>query len=207
MNLTDIIKGLSPFEKKGATNIGFSSNPLADFAGLIAGRVLYPDINEKKYVNDYCNNSEVYAIIKRIAKTISTVPFYEYSINSKKHLNQYKSLTTNAQTTADLAKAELVRVKALSEIIDSETNKLLQQPNEYQSFSELIENLVGYKLITGNSYLWANRLESGKIQELVVLPSQYVAIVSDGTINGVEAYTFTLVGWDNLPASEVIHMK
>lgn len=207
MNLTDIIKGLSPFEKKGATNIGFSSNPLADFAGLIAGRVLYPDINEKKYVNDYCNNSEVYAIIKRIAKTISTVPFYEYSINSKKHLNQYKSLTTNAQTTADLAKAELVRVKALNEIIDSETNKLLQQPNEYQSFSELIENLVGYKLITGNSYLWANRLESGKIQELVVLPSQYVAIVSDGTINGVEAYTFTLVGWDNLPASDVIHMK
>ncbi len=207
MNLTDIIKGLSPFEKKGATNIGFSSNPLADFAGLIAGRVLYPDINEKKYVNDYCNNSEVYAIIKRIAKTISTVPFYEYSINSKKHLNQYKSLTTNAQTTADLAKAELVRVKALNEIIDSETNRLLQQPNEYQSFSELIENLVGYKLITGNSYLWANRLESGKIQELVVLPSQYVAIVSDGTINGVEAYTFTLVGWDNLPASDVIHMK
>ena len=207
MNLTDIIKGLSPFQKKGATNIGFSSNPLADFAGLISGRVLYPDINEKKYVNDYCNNSEVYAIIKRIAKTVSTVPFYEYSVRNSKSLNQYKSLTTNAQTTADLAKAELVRVKALDEITNSETNKLLQQPNEYQSFSELIENLVGYKLITGNSYLWANRLESGKIQELVVLPSQYVAIISDGTINGVEAYTFTLVGWDNLPASDVIHMK
>ena len=94
MKFTEFVGNLNPFKKKGVANIGFPSNPLADFAGLIAGRVLYPDINDKKYVNDYCNNSEVYAIIKRIAKTISTVPFYEYSINSKKHLNQYKSLTT-----------------------------------------------------------------------------------------------------------------
>ncbi len=49
-----------------------------------------------------------------------------------------------------------------------------------------IESAVGYKLITGNTYIWANRLESGKVAELVTLPSQYVAIISDGTINGVE---------------------
>jgi hypothetical protein len=40
-----------------------------------------------------------------------------------------------------------------------------------------------------------------------VLPSQYVAIISDGTINGVEGYSFTLVGWDQLAANDVIHLK
>jgi HK97 family phage portal protein len=207
VKFTEFVGNLNPFKKKGVTNIGFPSNPLADFAGLIKGRILYPDINDKKFVNDYCNNSEVYAIVKRIAKTVSTVPFYVYSVKNKKAFNQYKSMIANASSTADLAKAELVRVKAIEEVADSPLNDLLQQPNEYQSFSELIENMIGYKLITGNTYVWANRLSNGKVQELVCLPSQYMGIVSDGTINGVEAYTFTLVGWDTLPAKDVIHLK
>ena len=53
----------------------------------------------------------------------------------------------------------------------------------------------------------ANRLANGKVAELVTLPSQYVAIISDGTINGVEGYSFTLVGWDQLDAKDVIHLK
>lgn len=207
MKITEIINGINPFKKKGVTNIGFSSNPLADFSGLIAGRVLYPDLNYKKFVQDYDNNSEVYSIVKRISKTISSVPFYVYSVKNSKELNRYKSMMQNASSGADIAKAELVKIKAIAEVADSPLNKLLERPNEYQSFSELIENMIGYKLITGNSYVWANRLSNGKVAELVVLPSQYVAIVSDGTINGVEAYTFTLVGWDNLPAKDVIHLK
>ena len=71
MKITEIINGINPFKKKGVTNIGFSSNPLADFSGLIAGRVLYPDLNYKKFVQDYDNNSEVYSIVKRISKSIS----------------------------------------------------------------------------------------------------------------------------------------
>lgn len=57
MKFTEFVGNLNPFKKKGVTNIGFSSNPLADFAGLIKGRVLYPDINDKKFVNDYYCNS------------------------------------------------------------------------------------------------------------------------------------------------------
>lgn len=82
---------------------------------------------------------------------------------------RYQSITKNANTTQDLAKAELVRTKAVDEIADSPLNDILEKPNEYQSFSEFIESVVGYKLICGNSYVWANRLENGKVQELVVL--------------------------------------
>ncbi len=206
MNLTDILKAANPFKQKAAPKVTFN-NPFSDFGGLIGGRTLYPELDQQKFVLDYKNNSEVYAIIKRISKTISTVPFYVYQIKNRKELNRYKAMLNNATTTADIAKAELVRVKAVAEIADSELNTLLEKPNEYQSFSEFIESAIGYKLITGNTYIWANRLESGKVAELVTLPSQYVAITSDGTINGVEGYSFTLVGWDQLDAKDVIHLK
>jgi HK97 family phage portal protein len=206
VNLTDILKAANPFQQKAAPKVTFN-NPFTDFGGLIGGRTLYPELDQQKFVLDYKNNSEVYAIIKRISKTISTVPFYVYQIKSKKELARYKSTLANATSTADIAKAELIRVKAVAEIADSPLNDLLEKPNEYQSFSEFIESAVGYKLITGNTYIWANRLESGKVAELVTLPSQYVAIISDGTINGVEGYSFTLVGWDQLDAKDVIHLK
>jgi HK97 family phage portal protein len=207
VNLSEILGKVNPFKQKAAAPIQFNQNPFQDFAGLVSGRVLYPDLNQRKYVLDYENNSEVYSIVKRISKTISTVPFYVYKVKDKKSLNTYKAMIQNSSTGADIAKAEVMRSKAIQEIADSELNTLLERPNEYQSFSEFIENVVGYKLITGNSYIWANRLTSGKVAELVTLPSQYVAIISDGTINGVEGYTFTLVGWDQLDAKDVIHLK
>ena len=77
MNLTDILKAANPFQKKAAPKVTFNTpnNPFADFGGLIGGRTLYPELDQEKFVLDYKNNSEVYAIIKRISKTISTVPF------------------------------------------------------------------------------------------------------------------------------------
>jgi HK97 family phage portal protein len=209
VKLNDILSAINPFQQKATMPGGMINvnNPFADFGGLLVGRTLYPELNQRKFVNDYINNSEVYAIIKRISKTVSTVPFYVYKVKDKKALNRYTSMTKNSTTTQDLAKAELIRVKAISEIADSPLNDLLEKPNPYQSLSEFIESVIGYKLICGNSYVWANRLESGKVQELVVLPPQYMAIISDGTINGVEGYSFTLVGWDFLDAKDVIHLK
>lgn len=209
MKLNDILSAINPFQQKATVPGGMINvnNPFADFGGLLVGRTLYPELNQRKFVNDYINNSEVYAIIKRISKTVSTVPFYVYKVKDKKALNRYTSMTKNSTTTQDLAKAELIRVKAISEIADSPLNDLLEKPNPYQSLSEFIESVIGYKLICGNSYVWANRLESGKVQELVVLPPQYMAIISDGTINGVEGYSFRLVGWDFLDAKDVIHLK
>ena len=209
MNLTDILSAVNPFKQKATNNKdkNLGANPLPNFGGIIGGRPIYPNLDYQKFVADYTLNSEVYSVVKRICKTVSTVPFYVYKVKNRKELNRYKATILNAESTADLAKAEMVRVKALDEIADTPLNKLLEAPNEYQSFSELLENVIGYKLITGNSYIWANRLASGKVSELVTLPPQYIAIISDGTINGVEGYQFTLVGWDKLAKEDVIHLK
>lgn len=86
MKLTDIIKGLNPFSSKAKTPSGMIQvkNPFQDFAGLISGRTLYPELDQIKFVEDYDNNSEVYAIIKRISKTISTVPFTFIRLRTKR---------------------------------------------------------------------------------------------------------------------------
>ena len=207
MKLTDIISSVNPFRQKASSQVNATKNPLPNFGGIIGGRAIYPSLGYQKYIEDYMQNSEVYSVVKRISKTVSTVPFYVYKIKSTKELNRYKSIVENASSTADIARAELARTKAVDEIADSPLNKLLEHPNEYQSFSELLENVIGYKLITGNSYIWANRVGNGKVTELVTLPSQYIAIISDGTINGVEGYRFTLVGWDKIAKEDVIHLK
>jgi hypothetical protein len=208
VNLKDILSATTNlFTTKSSPALNASNNPLPNFGGIIGGRAIYPSLGFKKYVDDYSNNSEVYAIVKRISKTISTVPFYVYQVKNTKQLQRYKGMVDNASSTKDLAAAELIRIKAIDQVADSPLNKLLEQPNEYQSFSELMENVIGYKLITGNSYLWANRVGNNKVSELVCLPSQYIAIISDGTIYGVEGYRFTLVGWDKIAKEDVIHLK
>ena len=117
MKLTDIFGAINPFQQKAQAPNGMIqvTSPFADFGGLLAGRTLYPELNQRKFVLDYENNSEVYAIIKRISKTVSTVPFYVYKVKDKKSLTRYESMTKNSTTTQDLAKAELIRVKAVSE--------------------------------------------------------------------------------------------
>ena len=90
MNLTDILKAANPFQQKAAPKVTFN-NPFTDFGGLIGGRTLYPELDQQKFVLDYKNNSEVYAIIKRISKTISTVPFYVYQVKNKKEDGDVKS--------------------------------------------------------------------------------------------------------------------
>ena len=208
MKFSDILSAVNPFVRtKAQSAVNRTMNPLPNFSGIIGGRAIYPSLGYVKYVNDYMSNSEVFAIVKRISKTVSTVPFYVYKVKNRKALSSYNAYSQNVSSPADLVKAEMMRIKAVDEIADSPVNKILEQPNEYQSWSEFLENVIGYKLITGNSYIWANRVGSGKVSEMVTLPPQYIAIISDGTIYGVEGYRFTLVGWDHIAKEDVIHLK
>ena len=130
MKLTDIISSVNPFRQKASSQVNATKNPLPNFGGIIGGRAIYPSLGYQKYIEDYMQNSEVYSVVKRISKTVSTVPFYVYKIKSTKELNRYKSIVENASSTADIARAELARTKAVDEIADSPLNKLLEHPNE-----------------------------------------------------------------------------
>jgi hypothetical protein len=68
VKLNDIFGAINPFQQKATVPNGMINvtSPFADFGGLLAGRTLYPELNQRKFVLDYENNSEVYAIINCI---------------------------------------------------------------------------------------------------------------------------------------------
>jgi HK97 family phage portal protein len=84
--------------------------------------------------------------------------------------------------------------------------KLLQRPNPAQTQRELIENIVSYLLVAGNSYIEVSKLD-GTPRELVVLRPDRVKVVA-GSNGWPEAYDYSVYGASaRLPAESVLHMK
>jgi HK97 family phage portal protein len=96
---------------------------------------------------------------------------------------------------------------------DSRLNELLKYPNEEDTWSDLIEQWCGFKLLTGNSFIYAKMIEGGandgKPFELYALPAQYMAIIAN-----VEVFPPTRVGYQlyygkmwSFDTREILHDK
>lgn len=122
------------------------------FAYIGAGQPVYKMFqNDICLVNSVSECPEVYSVINYIVNICSKVKF-----DVIKYIGQRNKI-----------------------IYDHPVNKILNEPNFYQSYRELIKQWVGFYLITGNSYL--NYFQpfgfSPKEANLFVLPSQYVQII------------------------------
>lgn len=168
--------------------MGFKNFLIKSFGGstslswkLNAGLWSYPDDNSDAYIQQgYDSLPNVYAIIDRIASKASSVPFRVYRIKDQAKYNRYKAMLKNAHGTKDLASTLALKNEALTVVEGSDIEKLLSKPNSYQSTTELFHSLDGYKLLTGNSYLWGIGSGVGKNgnkpMELHVPPSPMVKI-------------------------------
>ena len=82
------------------------------------------------------------------------------------------------------------------EIVDGEgkvlenhwTNKILQNPNEDTTLSELIFAYYVYLLSIGNSYIYAPRLSDGRTLELWTAPGEITEIVAGTWKEPVQGY-------------------
>jgi len=83
---------------------------------------------------------------------------------------------------------------------------LLKKPNEFTGSKNFIEAAIGFKLLTGNSYIWGNKILSGKIKELYVLPSHQVEIISGDSLNPVRSYKIMGTTYE-FKKEEVCHIK
>jgi HK97 family phage portal protein len=171
------------------------------------GGVNWLNDNSQSYItNGYAGNPNVYSIIKLITDKASTVPFNLYEIKNGSKLKAYKALTINSNIVS--TKALITKEQSLKEVENHPLLDLLDCPNPDQSFSDFLKNILGYKLITGNAYIYGLipdiGLNSGKIVGLSVLPSQLVSII--GTNQNVEHYH---INGSNLKLSkeQVLHIK
>ena len=93
---------------------------------------------------------------------------------------------------------------------DHELTKLLKRPNPLQGQSEFFEMLLGYKLITGNSYIHSMSpdagINKGKPKQLQLLPAQHVDIYSD-VFGYPKKYVVDVGVNPEYPAEQVLHLR
>lgn len=156
--------------------VGF--NPIVG----INGQLIWGIENDYEIVmKGYLANDIVYSIISLITAKAKVPSWSAYKIVDESSLKLYQAFLQNKE----YKKAAEYKRKALELTHDSKLDELFKYPNEEETWSDLIEQACGYKLLTGDKYLYADLLKAGanggKPNSLYVLPSQMMQIYSSLT--------------------------
>jgi HK97 family phage portal protein len=149
------------------------------------GLITWDGQNQAEIVRDsYIGNDLVYAIITLITQKAKVAPWGVYKVKDKAKAKQYQA-KLNSPITIDIKELKELKEQAFELYEgDARLNELLKYPNSEDSWSDLIEQWVGFKKITGNSFIYAKMVgdasvNKGKPMELYVLPAQYMAVKVD----------------------------
>ena len=205
--------GLFDFFTKKKINTLFPTIPMNSQIAIERGIVTWQGADQRSFVDDgYVANDIVYSIIKLITDKAKFAPFHVYKVVDEKAAKKYKSLA--AQKDINLKELETLHKKAYELYTgDQRLNELLKYPNEEDCWSDLVEQWCGFKLITGNSFIYGKLIEAGNNQgkpyELFALPSQYMAIIANinvfpPTRAGYQLYYGQMWSFDT---KEILHDK
>jgi phage portal protein BeeE len=97
---------------------------------------------------------EVSTVISKITDRAKAVPWMHYKVKDVNKLSNFKK----AHNDFLLGKINLQTLNKFKEAVfeptfNEDIARLLQNPNDYQSWGEMIEQLVSYWYVLGNSYL------------------------------------------------------
>lgn len=207
--------GLFDFFSKKKVNTLFPNIPLSAQVAIQQGIVTWQGQNAQAYVRDgYQSNDIVYSIVKLITDKAKLAPFHVYKVVDQTAAKRYKSLMKQPDKIENWNEVRQLHKKAF-ELYDGDSrlNELLKYPNEEDTWSDLIEQWCGFKLLTGNSFIYAKMIEGGandgKPFELYALPAQYMAIIAN-----VEVFPPVRVGYQlyygkmwTFDTKEILHDK
>ncbi|HEU5290955.1 MAG TPA: phage portal protein, partial [Cyclobacteriaceae bacterium] len=175
------------------------------------------DFDQIKAIDEGFNASTwIYAIIAKNAKKFSSIPRYLYD---EEKLMEEKAAKAPYQTKA----------VNINKLFESDLNKLLDRPNEYQGMSQFLCTLYAFYLACGEAFIWLNRgdvkmkvdergrlvertdkeIDLKPILEMYVLPTQYMKVYTDPeNVFGVSSYCLEVAG-TKVPfrKGDIIHWK
>lgn len=173
--------------------------------------VFYDYTKEDFITKGYSSNAEVYSIVRKILDKLSFAPIYNYIDKEDKKSARYKSCKKSVDKI-EHAKYNIYRTKSLDFADDnSDLSKLLDRPNDYQSWNELIELFRIFYFVQGEAFLY--RETSGFDDcalSLHVAPANLMTPVFGGTINEpITGWKLNLLNSYNrtLEVSDVFQMK
>jgi len=173
------------FFTKKKLNTLLPNYPLGSQVAIQNGIVTWQGQDAQAFVNDgYVKNDIVYSIVKLITDKAKLAPFHVYKVTDEVSAKRYKSLMKQPDKITNWQEVNELHKKAFEIYTgDSRLNELLKYPNGEDTWGDLVEQWCGFKLITGNSFIYAKLIEAGANQskpfELYALPSQYMAIIAN----------------------------
>jgi HK97 family phage portal protein len=162
--------------------------PQIPFNGQVAiqqGIITWQGGDNISFVNDgYSANDIVYSIVKLIADKAKLAPFHVYRVVDETSAKKYKALMSQPDKIENWKDVEKLHKKAFEIYTkDARLNELLKYPNQEDTFGDFVEAWCTFKLVTGNSFVYAKMIEGGnndgKPYEMYVLPSQYMYVLAD----------------------------
>lgn len=179
-----------------------------------------PDNKQGYLENGYLINDIIYSITGLITNKIRVANWGLYKVNDESSLKELNAIRRKRDFLKDdFSKAIKLQKKALKPISDPKLSPLLEQPNEYCTFNDLVADSSLFKMLTGDRYIWAERLEGGANQgkptALWILPSHLMTIVankmliSGNTSPVIKEVGYKIFSWgiNNLKVEDVIHDK
>ena len=162
-------------------------------------------------MRDIEKNATVYSLINIITKAASTIPINVYEKVNNNELKRYEAMSSGLVDGSILHKANLIKKQALVQLEDTDLHRLLERPNPSQSYATFISELIAFGKLTGNRYIYGIGPETGnnigKYQELYVMPSQVMEIISGGMFDPVKEYRVEYNGAYSIPAEQICHIK
>jgi HK97 family phage portal protein len=177
-------------------------------------RGLQPGVTDQKKIIEmsYRANANVYSVIELITNRSSQLMWTVYEIKDKKDSYRAKAEYEAYQKSGDIFNALKTKAKYYEVSKNKQLNDLILRPNKLQSMPVFVKEALGYKLLTGNRYLYKLKPSGFKTaSQLFILPSHFMQVkLKDGanylTRDNVE-YLFDQ-GY-NIPFSsdEICHSK
>lgn len=208
----NIIRGLRSFFQGDNVNRG-EGLPYANWQ-MVGGMWVQMTDDGRNYINKAYNaNNYIRAIVEDIASKASTANVEIYKIKSKTKARKYYSTVKSGFSSEKFIKSMVLKAQAFDQLEEHPFLDLInQKPNTFQTGKQLKKELHGYKLVTGNSYMYASvkgeQYSDGKHpQRLWSIPSPAVNIVAGDLVNPVRGYEVNYYSEDLIPTYQIAHFK
>ena len=146
------------------------------------GYARFDNINQIGFVRDGYNvSAAVYSIVSDIAQKCASIPLRAYTVVDDNALKAYKYFQKDFSVENNFHANELKK-KALAEVgPDDGLQKLLDRPNKDDLPSVFWQEVTGFRLLCGNSFLYTPIMEmgadKGKITEMRIMPSPFTGLI------------------------------
>jgi len=176
-----------------------------------ASPVIYYADNTSVYLNKgFESNHVIFTIADWCAKKISLAPPLLYKTKNQSAAKKYKNIIKAGGFENDAAKVFLKNM-AFEEIEEHPILDVLKQPNQFMNWDEFVYGYYIFKQFVGNATIqgvWTeNGLNAGKIQQLWLLPSNYIEAVSGEGLNIIDHYIDARYPSEKIPAEQILRVR